>query len=181
MTLNNHSNARGASAVKKSCARTGRCGASGQALIEIAFLLPILMLLVLGIVELGRYAYVSILVGNAARAGTAYGTQSLPQSVDTVGIQTAARNDYRSNGQDPQNLAVTSTVSCGCDVGARIVTAPCTGVDTTTRLPAGVCATGRWVAVLSVTASGTFAPLFTYTSIPSLALTRTSAVRVRAV
>jgi Flp pilus assembly protein TadG len=175
MILNSHSNARGASGVKKSCARTGRRGDSGQALIEIAILVPVLMFLTLGIVELGRYAYVSILIGNAARAGTAYGTQSLPQSVDTVGIQTAARNDYRSNGQNPQNLAITSSVSCGCDLGGGIVTAPCTGSG------AGVCGTGRWVAVLSVTASGTFAPLFTYTRIPSLALTRTSAVRVRAV
>jgi Flp pilus assembly protein TadG len=175
MILNNHSDARGASGVKKSCARTGRRGDSGQALIEIAILVPVLMFLTLGIVELGRYAYVSILIGNAARAGTAYGTQSLPQSVDTVGIQTAARNDYRSNGQNPRNLAVTSSVSCGCDLGGGMVTAPCTGSG------AGVCGTGRWVAVLSVTASGTFAPLFTYTRIPSLALTRTSAVRVRAV
>jgi Flp pilus assembly protein TadG len=155
--------------------RTARCRESGQTLLEIALVLPVLLFLTLGIVELGRYAYVSILVGNAARAGTAYGTQSLPQSVDTAGIQTAARNDYRSNGQDPLNLSVTSKVSCGCDVGGGIVTAACTGSG------AGVCASGHWVAVLSVTASGTFAPLFTYTNIPPLALTRTSAVRVRAV
>jgi Flp pilus assembly protein TadG len=177
MILNQYSNARSTRGLKKACrgVRTARRGESGQTLLEIALVLPVLLFLTLGIVELGRYAYVSILVGNAARAGTAYGTQSLPQSVDTVGIQTAARNDYRSNGQDPQNLAVTSTVSCGCDVGGGIVTAACTGSG------AGVCATGHWVAVLSVTASGTFAPLFTYTNIPSLALTRTSVVRVRAV
>ena len=178
-----NSSARGTRGVVQKARRgapTGRCRESGQALVEIALLLPVLMLLTLGIIELGRYAFVSILVGNAARAGTAYGTQSLPQSVDTVGIQRAAGNDFRNNGQDPQNLVVTSTVSCGCDVGGGIVTAPCTGVGPG-GLPAGVCTTGRWVAVLSVTASSTFVPLFTYSGIQSIALTRTSAVRVRAV
>ena len=173
-----NSSARGTRGVVQKARRgapTGRCRESGQALIEIALLLPVLMLLTLGIIELGRYAFVSILVGNAARAGTAYGTQSLPQSVDTVGIQRAAGNDFRNNGQDPQNLSVISTVSCGCDVGGGIVSAPCTGSG------AGVCTTGRWVAVLSVTASSTFVPLFTYSGIQSVALIRTSAVRVRAV
>jgi Flp pilus assembly protein TadG len=177
MILSTKCNSRGTRVVQKSCrgARIGRRRDSGQTLIEVALMLPVLLFLTLGVFELGRYAYVAILVGNAARAGTAYGTQSLPQSVDAVGIQTAARNDYRNNGQDPQNLSVISTVSCGCDVGGGIVSAPCTGSG------AGVCTTGRWVAVLSVTASSTFVPLFTYSGIQSIALTRTSAVRVRAV
>jgi Flp pilus assembly protein TadG len=177
MILRTKCNSRGARVVQKSCrgARIGRRRDSGQTLIEVALMLPVLLFLTLGVFELGRYAFVSILVGNAARAGTAYGTQSLPQSVDAVGIQTAARNDYRNNGQNPQNLVVNSSVSCGCDVGGGIVSAPCTGSG------AGVCGTGRWVAVLSVTASSTFVPLFTYSGIQSIALTRTSAVRVRAV
>src|ERR1700680_1808303 len=111
MILSKSCNSRGTKVVQKSCrgACTGRCRDSGQTLIEIAILVPVLMFLTLGIVELGRYGYVSILVGNAARAGTAYGIQSLPQSVDAPGILTAARNDYRRNGQDPLTLAVTST------------------------------------------------------------------------
>src|ERR1700736_3730495 len=119
MILRTKCNSRGARVVQKSCrgARIGRRRDSGQTLIEVALMLPVLLFLTLGVFELGRYAFVSILVGNAARAGTAYGTQSLPQSVDTVGIQRAAGNDFRNNGQDPQNLSVISTVSCGCDVG----------------------------------------------------------------
>ncbi len=45
---------------------------SGQTLLEIALLLPMLVLLALGVVEFGRYGYIGILVANAARAGTAY-------------------------------------------------------------------------------------------------------------
>src|ERR1700756_3771883 len=88
---------------------------SGQTLLEIALLLPMLVLLALGVIEFGRYGYIGILVANAARAGTAYGTQTLPQSVDTTGITNAAKNDFKSNGQLPANLTVTSSVVCGCD------------------------------------------------------------------
>ena len=55
---------------------------------------------------MGRYAYLSILVGNAARAGTAYGAQSLAQSVDATGIQTAATNDFQNNGPNSAVLTV---------------------------------------------------------------------------
>lgn len=149
---------------------------SGQTLVEIALLLPFLVLLTLGIVELGRYGYVGILVGNAARAGTAYGTQTLAQSVDTVGITTAADNDFKNNGQSTSKLTVTSSTSCGCDNAGTVTSALCTGVG------AGICASGHWVVVLSVTTSGTFASLFNYPGIPtSITLTRTSSMRVRPV
>lgn len=149
---------------------------SGQALVEIGLLLPMLVLLLLGVVELGRYSYVGILVANAARAGTAYGTQTLSQSVDTTGITTAARNDFKTNGQNPTNLAVTSTASCGCDSGGTVTASACTGVG------AGTCATGHWVVQLSVTASGTFNAIFNSSFFPtSITVTRTSAMRVRPV
>jgi Flp pilus assembly protein TadG len=149
---------------------------SGQALVELGLLLPMLVLLLLGVVELGRYSYVGILVANAARAGTAYGTQTLSQSVDTTGIATAARNDFKTNGQNPTNLAVTSTVSCGCDSGGTVTAFVCTGTG------AGTCATGHWVVQLSVTASGTFNAVFNSSFFPtSITVTRTSAMRVKPV
>ena len=150
---------------------------SGQALVEVGLLLPMLVLLLLGVVELGRYSYVGILVANAARAGTSYGTQTLSQSVDTGGITTAARNDFKTNGQNPTNLAVTSTVSCGCDSGGTVSAFVCTGTG------AGTCATGsHWVVQLSVTASGTFNAVFNSSFFPTtITVTRTSAMRVRPV
>jgi len=149
---------------------------SGQALVEVGLLLPMLVLLLLGVIELGRYSYIGILVANAARAGTAYGTQTLSQSVDTAGITTAARNDFKTNGQNPTNLAVTSSVSCGCDSGGAVTAAVCTGTG------AGTCATGHWVVQLSVTAAGTFNAIFNSSFAPaSITVTRTSAMRVKPV
>ena len=91
-------------------------------------LTPLLLALLVGGIELGRYAYIAILVGNAARAGAGYGAQSLVQSVDTTGIQTAADNDFQSNGQNMSNLTVTSSTSCGCDNGGTTTSAACTHV-----------------------------------------------------
>ena len=65
------------------CSRVGHdpgilLSPSGQSLLEVALLTPMLLALLLGAIELGRYAYISILVGNAARAGAAYGDTSGP-------------------------------------------------------------------------------------------------------
>src|ERR1700722_2857907 len=72
---------------------TVRQGAAGQSLVELALVLPILLLLMIGIIEVGRFAYYSILVSNAARAGAQYGAQGLVNAADAAGIQTAAAND----------------------------------------------------------------------------------------
>ena len=78
----------------------------GQSLVEVALLTPLLLSLMVGTIEMGRYAYLSILVGNAARAGAAYGSQSLALSVDGTGILTAATNDFQNNGPSGGVLAV---------------------------------------------------------------------------
>jgi Flp pilus assembly protein TadG len=149
---------------------------SGQSLVEVALLTPLLLALLIGGIELGRYAYISILVGNAARAGAAYGAQSLPQSVDTADIKTAADNDFKNNGQNVNTLTVTSTTSCGCDSGGTTTSAVC---STTSNPSAGTCAAGHWVVMVSVTASGTYNSLFSYPGIPSsISVSKTSTMRV---
>jgi len=70
-----------------------RATQSGQALLEVALVTPMLLLLAVGIIEIGRYAYYSILVADAARAGAQYGAQNLATAADTAGIRTAAEND----------------------------------------------------------------------------------------
>jgi len=146
---------------------------SGQTLLEVALLTPLLLLMLLGVIEMGRYAHIGILVGNAARAGAAYGAQSLPQSADTPGIQAAADNDFQNNGQIVSNLTVASATSCGCDSSGTIAPAACIGAG------AGTCVSGHWVVMVSVTASGTFSGLFSYPGIPpSIAISRTCTIRV---
>ena len=155
--------------------RYGRSGIrhpqSGQSLLELAFLVPLLLLLALGVIEVGRYAYIAILIGNAAHAGAIYGSQSLPQSNDSF-IVTAAQNDFLNNGQDPKNLpTVTYFTTCGCDSAGTVAVA--------TACSPPSCASGHWVVLLSVTASGKFDSLFNYPGIPSsITVSRTSTMRV---
>jgi Flp pilus assembly protein TadG len=163
-------------------ARTRR--QSGQSLVELALMLPILLLLLVGVIELGRYAYISILIGNAAQAGAFYGAQGNGFSTDTTGISHAAQYDFAgatsgtssTNGQPVGNLTVTSSVACGCDAAGTITTFSCNSI---TNPSAGTCASGNWVVVVSVTCSGSFSALFNYPGIPNpLAITRTASMRV---
>lgn len=71
----------------------------GQALIELAISIPLLMLLLLGATELGRLAYAAIEVSNAARAaaqfaayGGAYSATS-GSGFDETGMLAAAKAD----------------------------------------------------------------------------------------
>ena len=155
---------------------------SGQSLLEVALLTPLLLAMVLGAIEIGRYAYISILVGNAAHAGALYGAQSLaqatapPNTAVNPGIQLAADNDFQNNGQSLADLTVTSAESCGCDNGGTLTPAGC---NTTTNPTAGSCTSGHWVVMVQVTASGTFHSLFNYPWIPStITVTRSSTLRV---
>jgi Flp pilus assembly protein TadG len=154
---------------------------AGQTLLEVALLTPLLLALLMGTIEMGRFAYISILVGNAARAGAGYGAESLANSADTTGIQTAADNDFQNNGQSVSNLLVSSTVSCGCDSNGTYTSfgttvAACNGNAGST---VGTCSSGHWVVTVMVTAKGTFNSLFHYPGIPtSITLSRTATMRV---
>jgi len=41
----------------------------GQAIVEMALALPLLVALLLGVIEIGRYAYLAIVVADASRTG----------------------------------------------------------------------------------------------------------------
>ncbi len=159
---------------------------SGQALVEFAFVLPLLLVLLLGVIEIGRYAYISILVGNAAHAGAAYGAQGNGYSSDQTGIKNAADYDFagatsgstNTNGQQVSQLTVSSTVSCGCDTAGTITTYGCTVLNSG-NCPLLGSPSGNWVINVNVTASGTFNSLFSFPGIPSsIAISRTATIRV---
>jgi Flp pilus assembly protein TadG len=142
--------------------------ADGQSILELALVLPILLLLLVGAIEVGRFAYYSILVGNAARAGAQYGAQNLATAADKNGIQTAALND----GQNVTGLTVpTATIQplCGCN-----------GTSLSTACPATGCTKPDHPLVyIQVTASGTFNSLFKYPGVPtSVTVNSTEKMRV---
>jgi Flp pilus assembly protein TadG len=160
---------------------------SGQTLVEVALTLPLLLLLTLGVIEVGRYAYISILIGNAARAGAAYGAQSGGTSTDTAGITLAADNDFKNNGQNLSKLTVTSVVSCGCDNAGTLTvdyTSAATCSDGTNPALAATIAAcvpgGHWVAMVAVNGSGTFTSLFKAPGVPtSITVSKTATMRVQ--
>jgi Flp pilus assembly protein TadG len=145
---------------------------SGQSLVELALLTPLLLLMVVGTVEMGRYAYLSIVLGNSARAGAAYGAQGLAYSVDNAGITNAATNDFNDNGET-SGLSVNPSVTCGCDTNGS----PSAGAASCTGNNAGICGGGsHWVVTVHVTVSATFKALFKYPGIPATIKETTTAV-----
>jgi Flp pilus assembly protein TadG len=125
---------------------------NGQTLLEVALLTPLLLLLLVGIFEVGRFAYYSIEVSNAARAAVQYGAQSLADAKDTPKISLAATND----SPDLSGLTVNSTVLCACSESPSSYV-PC---------PALGC-TGHPVVFIQVDTNATIMPFFHYPGFPT--------------
>lgn len=147
----------------------------GSAFVELALVLPILTLVLIGAAELGRMAYFAIEVSDAARAGVAYGAQSTSTAPDTTNIAIAAR---AAAPDLPSTLSVTSSDPCVCET----VTSSTGTVTTTTipltscggsSLPATLCtgtATGTTYIVVNyvqVSTSATVSTMFNYPGIPN--------------
>ena len=131
-------------------------GEKGQSILEISIALPLLLLLMLGAIELGRYAYYSILVYNAARAGAQFGAQSMMTAGDTAGIQSAAVNDAQ-NVIQASDVGVTEL--CGCASASLSACSSATGAT-------GCSTPNHGLVYVQVTTQGTFHSLFNYPGIP---------------
>lgn len=70
-----------------------KSGEGGSATVELALTVPLLLLLLIGSAELGRIAYASIEVADAARAATAYAAQDPFDAGQTTLIEDAAQNE----------------------------------------------------------------------------------------
>jgi Flp pilus assembly protein TadG len=90
----------------------------GQALVELALILPMFLLLLLGAVAVGRLAYASIEVGNAARAGASYAAQNHTTASDTTNISLAATQQ----APNITSLSATTSYSCTCESISGTVT-----------------------------------------------------------
>jgi Flp pilus assembly protein TadG len=115
------------------------CDDKGQAFVELALVLPIFILLLIGGVEVGRLAYADIEVSNAARAGVAYAMQNHGTAALEAGpaITAAANRD----APNISNLVVDPPIlTCYCETTAGVTTLKdCTTVNTGST-GAGACA-----------------------------------------
>ncbi len=62
-------------------------------MVEFAIISPVLIFLLIGLIDVGRYTYYGILAANAARAGAQYGAQSVYTAIDSAGMESAAAAD----------------------------------------------------------------------------------------
>ena len=93
--------------------------ADGQALVELALLVPLFALMLLGAAEFSRVEYASVEVANAARAGVQYGAQNRITALDLTGMQRAAVSD----GPEVTSLLATASSFCTCSDGTSITCA----------------------------------------------------------
>jgi Flp pilus assembly protein TadG len=131
---------------------------SGQALLEVALTAPLLILMFVGGTEFARVASAAIDVTNAARAGVAYGAQSVSTAADATGIQTAAGMDADDTSA---SLTVTSTNTGVCSSGASCTGAGSTCLNTDCATPGDHIET-----VLTVDTAAVFDPVIHLPGIP---------------
>ncbi|HEX3465222.1 MAG TPA: TadE/TadG family type IV pilus assembly protein [Candidatus Elarobacter sp.] len=140
-----------------------RHGERGQAIAELACIAPLVLLLLIGVVEVGRFASFSIMVANAARAGVQYGAQNLITAADTTGMQNAATAD----AQNVSGLTATASYFCKCADGSA-----------STCLPTD-CSTSHRLTYVQVNTTGTFTSLVHFAKLtPSVTIASSATMRV---
>jgi TadE-like protein len=157
-------------------ARQPRTAESGQTLLEFAFMLPFMMLLLLGVAEIGRAAFITIKINNAATAGAEYGSQNSTTASQTtitgpkMSIPQAALCDANGDIAGACQITgillpanITATNGCTCDTGNGTSCNP---------MPAACpsnfsCASGQVVECVNVTTYAQFSPLFHYPGLPT--------------
>ena len=134
----------------------------GASLVELAFVMPLFLLLLFGAVDFGRAYFLANELAGAAHAGAEYGAQD---PSDTTGITAAARAD----APDVPGLSVgTPSYGCECSDGTSY-SANCASTPTCTY---------NAVYRVSVTVSATYSPLFPWPGVPSsVTLTSTAVMR----
>jgi Flp pilus assembly protein TadG len=134
-----------------------RPGERGSALVEMALLLPLMTLMLLGAFEVALAVYTSIEVSSAALAGVQYGVQSAATAGDTQGIENAAV-------ADAANVTLstpTATKTCICSGDSNWSDA-----NSSNCLPTA-CPGSQIETILTVQTQATFTPVIHFPGIPT--------------
>jgi Flp pilus assembly protein TadG len=137
------------------------CGAS---LVEMAIIMPLLLLIAFGVIDFGRAYYLVPEIAGAAHAGAIYGSQNPP---DITGTERAAQ----LNAPDVSNLSATATWGCECSDGTNQESGSIC-VNTPPSCSMNV------VYFVTVQASAAYSPLFPWPGIPStIPLSKSTTIR----
>ena len=138
----------------------------GQAFVELALVMPVFVFLIIGAAEIGRLAYASVEVSNAARAGVSYGAQNHATAADTTHIQLAATQD----APDVTSLTAQATQTCSCANGTTLTSITCSSAGTTCVTPSHI------VVYLQVNTTAPVNTLFNFPGIPATVTLRGQAI-----
>jgi Flp pilus assembly protein TadG len=126
-------------------------GLRGQSTVELAFLFPVIALLLVGSCDFGRLFFTRMELIGAARAGAAYGAQNHVTAADNATMQTKATG----SAPDVRNVTATARSFCTCTNGGGSVT--CTSPGACTQVQVFV----------QVDTYATFNTLLSYPGVPS--------------
>jgi Flp pilus assembly protein TadG len=94
-----------------------RRGEDGQELVELALLLPVLLLIAFGVLDLGRLFHASITIANSAREGARFGTFD---PTDNAGITGATQTEAANSGIELTAGMVSVSCPSGCGSGLPV-------------------------------------------------------------
>jgi Flp pilus assembly protein TadG len=123
----------------------------GQSAVELAFAVPVLVLLLVVGSDYSRIFYVSVGVNSAARAGAQYGSQTVITAADSTGMIAAAKTD----GANLANLTATAS-QCTC-----------ASSTTVTACPTSYCTNAPQGTFVEVDTQSVFKTILNYPGIPT--------------
>jgi Flp pilus assembly protein TadG len=139
---------------------------TGAVLIEMAIMLPIFTVIMLGALDFSRLFFAAIELGNAVTAGVQYGARATSMANNTSGISSTVAND----AANLTGVSATSTSYCTCPGSS-------TAVGCTSTCAGGY---GNPKLYVSVTGTYTYSTLVDWPGIPhTVSLTRTAIMRAR--
>lgn len=137
-------------------------GSEGASFVELALVLPVFLLMLVPVVDLGRGFYAAIEVASAAHSGAIYG---LENPTDADGMIQAAK----AGASNLSNVTATATYGCECSDGTSAV-ASCTSTPTCTH---------NYVTYVDVSVTSPYSTVFGYPGLPS-SMNITREIRLRA-
>jgi len=136
---------------------------NGGAMVELAVVVPVLVLIAIGVMDYGRVYFTSVAVANAARAGAEWATLEPGR----VGRTTEAQNFAKQDGAEAGTITVTATPFCECS-GASVSCSSSCGAYGVPR------------EYVQVTASKTVTMLLRYPGLPAtVTVSRTATFRAQ--
>jgi len=129
---------------------------SGTSLVEFAVVLPVFVFLLIGMIEISRYAYFAILASHAARAGVQYASQTTTTAADASSNGPGTRTAALADAQNLSSWTIRSSITC--TIAGQASTCP---QNTANAVPANL------VYYVQVKVTGTFHSLLNYPGVPS--------------